>query len=192
MNERQRGQSLMELMVATAVIGVMLTAVTTSLDQARNRIALAAATAEMRAILQRVRMIAVARDRNVGVKFQEEGGVWTYAVHEDGDGDGVRNDDILRGTDRRIEPRRTFQHAPARIGVPAGRVPDPLSGGLLSSRTAVRFSSSTLCSFSKRGEASNGSLVLTDGKRATIVQVRGGSAVIAVWRWNGEYWRRGE
>ena len=192
MNKGQNGQSLMELMVATAIVGVMLTTVTASLGQSRDRIALAAATAEMRSILHRVRMLAIARDRNVGVRFQNEGAVWTYTIHEDGDGDGVRNDDILRGTDRLIERRRTFQHPPARIGVPAGRVPDPLSGGILSSRAAVRFSNSSLCSFSKRGEASNGSVVLTDGKRATIVQVRGRSAVVAVWRWNGEYWRRGE
>ena len=72
-------------------------------------------------------------------------------------------------------------------------MPDPLKpGALLGTRAAVRFGNSTLCSFSRQGEATNGSIVLTDGKRATIIRVHGTTGRIDVYRWDGKKWRVGE
>lgn len=190
---RQSGQSLVELVAAGTVIGIMLLMTVGALDTARRSTTLLAATSELRSIFQHVRALGIAHDRNVGVKFSPDGDDWTWTVYEDGDGDGVRSDDILRGTDRCIRQPRRFQHRPAHIGIPETEYPDPLAPGRsLSHRLPVRFGRSTLCSFSRRGEATNGSIVLTDGDRAVVLRVDGRSGRIAVYRWRGARWVEGE
>lgn len=190
--ETQKGQSLAELVVVLAIIGLALGATATTAGSARKRIALAAATSELRAVFMSTRALAVAHDRNVAIRFQPSGSQWSWTIYEDGDRDGVRNDDITRGVDRLIEKPRLFQHAPVRIGVPGAPIPDPTAPGkTLGLRLPVRFGTSLLCSFSRNGEATNGSVVLTDGRGATVIRVGGTSARINVLRWNGKAWITG-
>lgn len=191
--KRESGQSLAELMVAVGVLGLFAAISFPSMDQARRRMTLLAATSELRATFHYARTLAIARDRNVALKFQETDGRWTWSVYEDGDADGVRNDDIHRGVDRRIAGPRRFEHEPARIGVPRKPLPDPFDAGqTLGMRSPVRFGASGLCSFSRAGEASNGSMVLTNGDTAAVVRVNGVSARITVMRWDGQRWKEGE
>jgi prepilin-type N-terminal cleavage/methylation domain-containing protein len=190
MQNKECGLTLVELIVVTAILGIMIT-MTTVLGTASRGASLAAATSELRSVFHSVRMIAVARSCNVGLKFDQSDGVWTWAVYEDGDADGIRNDDIERGRDRLIQRPRRFEHRPSIIGVPKASVPDPLAPGkALGDRSPVRFGNSTICSFSQNGEATNGSVVLTDGDNAVIVQVSGSAARIGVLRWNGKGWTK--
>ena len=191
--KRESGQSLAELVVALALIGMFITITLSPLEQARKRASLLAATAELRATFHQTRMLAIAHDRNVALRFEENGGRWTWSVYEDGDGDGVRNDDIHRGVDKRVAKPRRFEHEPARIGVPRKPLPDPFDPGrTLAMRSPVRFGASGLCSFTRAGEASNGSMVITDGDTAAIVRVNGGSARVTVLRWDGSRWKEKE
>ena len=194
MTRNERGQSLVEILFTLSILGCVATTGLAVMNHARRVYALSAGTAELRALFQRVRMIAIVRDCNVAIRFRPaEGDGWSWSVYEDGDGDGVRNDDITRGVDRLIEKPRLFQHPPVRIGVPAGAVPDPTAPGqLLSLRLPVRFGTSLLCSFSRQGEATNGSVVITDGVRARIIRVHGTTGRIDVYRWDGKKWRVGE
>jgi len=189
--EHQKGQSLAELVVVLAIIGLALGATATTAGSARKRIALAAATSELRAVFMSTRALAVAHDRNVAIRFQPAGSQWSWTIYEDGDRDGVRNDDIVRGVDFPLARTRLFQYPPVRIGVPQIPIPDPATGNPLSLRLPVRFGTSMLCSFSRAGEATNGSIVLTDGESATVIQVGGTSALIQVWQWRGNGWRKG-
>ena len=189
---RERGQSMLELVVAMVVIAWIGLIGSSAIDGARRSIALVAGVSELRALFQRVRMLAIAHNSNVAIRFRPVGDdEWSWTVYEDGDGDGVRNDDINRGVDKLLEQARLFQHPPVRIGVPAAAVPDPANGKLLSLRLPVRFNSSMLCSFSSVGEATNGSVVLTDGKHVTIIRVQGHTANVDVLRWDGLRWREG-
>ena len=193
MRKNETGQTLFELTIAVAMLTFMAMVSSSVLDRVSRGVSLAAATSELRSIFHHVRTIAVAHDRNVAVKFQQEAKDWTWAVYEDGDGDGVRNDDIQRGRDRQIQRPRRFQHRPAIIGLPRSPVPDPFAAGKqLQDRLPVRFGTSTLCSFSRDGQATNGSIVLTDGTKAVIVQVSGAAGRIGVLRWNGKEWKSGE
>ncbi|HEY0155779.1 MAG TPA: GspH/FimT family pseudopilin [Thermoanaerobaculia bacterium] len=190
---RQRGHSLLDLLIVLMILGVFSLVGGYAADLGMRQASLVAATSELRSVFHEVRMLAVARDRNLGIKFREAGGTWTWSVYEDGDGDGVRNNDISRGVDRVIQRPRRFDHRPAIVGVPLAEIADPLKpGALLSSRKAVRFGDSTLCAFSRRGEGTNGSVVLTDGTRVSIVRVHGGTGRIDVHRWDGYQWRVGE
>ena len=189
--ELQKGQSLAELVVVLFIIGSALIATVSAAGSAQKKIALAAATSELRAVFQNTRAVAIAHDRNVAIRFQPDGKQWNWTVYEDGDGDGVRSDDIARGVDIRVSRTRVFQHRPVRIGVPSSPIPDPATGRPLSLRLPVRFGISMLCSFSREGEATNGSIVLTDGENTTVIQITGRSALIRVSRWDGKKWVTG-
>jgi prepilin-type N-terminal cleavage/methylation domain-containing protein len=188
MEKHERGQSLVELLVTLAIIGMLTALSAAAAVTAYDRLCLGAATAEMRGALANARQLAMARDRNVALKFRFERGEWTWSLHEDGDGDGVRNDDIARGIDRQLEPPRRLARGPARIGLPHASIRDPVTGGRLDTRSAVRFGNSTLCSVSRDGDVTNGSLVLTDGRRAVLLIVHGTMCRVSVLRYDGERW----
>ena len=190
---QQRGHTLLEVLVVLAILGVFSLVAGYAADSGMRQASLIAGTSELRSVFHEVRMLAVARDRNLGIKFREGGGTWSWSVYEDRDGDGVRNDDINKKVDRKIRGPHRFNHSPTIIGVPPYDVQDPLKpGALLASRQAVRFGTSTLCSFSRQGEATNGSVVITDGVRARIIRVHGTTGRIDVYRWDGKKWRVGE
>jgi len=188
MSKQERGHTLVELLVVLAVGGVLFTMAWNAVDYARRTVALASATAELRALFQNTRAIAIAHRRNVAIRFRQEGDSWTWRVYEDRDNDGVRNDDISRGVDVPLSPTRTFQYVPARIGVPLETIIDPTNREPLSSRLPVRFGTSQLCAFSREGESTNGSIVLTDGHNVRIIEIEGHSALIHVLRWDGSKW----
>lgn len=191
MRKHQQGQTLMELMVVVAIAGLITTVAAGLIGYTARRTELRAATSEVRALLVYVRGVAIAHDRNVAVRFRPTaGGAWSWSLYEDGDGDGVRADDIARSVDRLIQPPRELFHRRAGIGIPPGSVPDPLSGGFLGLRLPIRFSS-MMCSFSRAGEATNGSLVMTDGTDAVLIRVHGTSGRVSVMRWDGQLWRTG-
>jgi hypothetical protein len=186
----QSGQSLVEVVVTMAILGLVGMLTGSAIESVQKRIALRSATSEVRATLMYVRTLAVTRDRNVAIRFRNDARGWTWAVVEDGDGDGVRNDDINKGIDREIQPARRFQYGAAGIGLPGVSTPDPF-GGKLEDRPPVRFNASMLCSFSRAGEVTNGSVVLTDGERAVVVRAHGRSGRISVLTWNGRKWITG-
>jgi Tfp pilus assembly protein FimT len=76
------------------------------LQHLQRRVALHIATGDVRSILQLARMRAIVRDAGTAVHFTRREGVWHYAIHDDGDGDGVRLSDIAKGIDPPIAPLR--------------------------------------------------------------------------------------
>jgi hypothetical protein len=187
MNRQQAGHSALELMVGMVVTALIALAGTSAVSASSKRLALMAAISDLRADLAHVRGLAIAHDRNIAVRFRDDGDGWAWSVYEDGDGDGVRNDDIATGVDRLL---RAPHHplGPIVIGIPAVPIPDPSTGRPLGSRSPVRFNASSLCSFSRNGEATNGSVVLTDGNGAAVVEVQGSTARISVFWWSGGRW----
>ncbi|HEX7705859.1 MAG TPA: GspH/FimT family pseudopilin [Thermoanaerobaculia bacterium] len=190
--QSQSGKSLVELLVGVAVAAMFITISTSAIEATNQGVQLATSVSELRSVFQQVRALALARDRYVAIRFRPEGSHWSWTIYEDGDGDGVRNDDIARGTDRRIDGPRRFQFASAAIAIPEGNVPDPTAPGqYLANRLPVRFGTSMLCSFSPSGEASNGSIVLAKGKQVIVIRVQAQSARINVLRWDGRRWTTG-
>jgi type II secretory pathway pseudopilin PulG len=188
MKQNERGYTYIELAVLIGIAGIMALMGWSAIGYAQKTVALVAGTSELRSLFHRVRSLGIVHNRNVAIRFRPEGKTWSWTVYEDGDGDGVRNDDIVKGIDKQLEPARRFQFPPVRIDVPMGSIPDPSTGELLSMRLPVRFGTSFLCSFTREGEASNGSIVVTDGTNVRVIRVDGHSALVSVLRWDGSRW----
>ena len=102
MSRQQRGFTLIEFLIVIAIVGLMVAVTLPSFGRMRRQAALKAAAAELRTQFRQTRSRAIAHNVNCGMKFLLLGGQWHFAVYEDGDGDGVRNDDIKSGKDRLI------------------------------------------------------------------------------------------
>lgn len=173
----RQGFSLVEILVVVAIIGLVVSVTIPNLNAYRRRAALRAAAREIMSELRQTRSEAIARGRNVGVKFsRSSAGDWLYSVYEDGDFDGIKREDIERGDDPLLQHARPVLHATggARIGLPERPVRDPDSGRLLRPNTSpVKFAAS-LCAFSVLGGGTAGSIYLTDGHdNVAIVRVAG-------------------
>lgn len=180
----QRGYSLAEALTVVAILGLLLLVTVPAFASINRRMALRAATADLRALFHETRSRAIATSRNHGLKFSEIGGVWHLAVYEDGDGDGVRNDDIKKNIDRLLEPPRVvFRESRAiSIGLLKNKsIKDPDGDPLTQ---PIAFNASTICSFSPIGAATPGSIYLTDKKDLWCVRVYGATARIRVLRYD--------
>jgi prepilin-type N-terminal cleavage/methylation domain-containing protein len=163
----RRGYSLIELLTVVAIVGLFVAVSTPHFLSLRRQAAMRAATKEIRGVIQKTRARAITRSRNSAVKFQLFGDEWRYAIYDDGDFDGVRNDDIAKGIDPVVIPFTPVLPGAGRvrIGLPAAGARDPDTNKLLvpSKDSPVRFNASTLCSFSPAGSGTPGTVFLTDG-----------------------------
>lgn len=191
MSKRAHGYSLSEVLIVIAIVGLFASMILPACGTMLRRAALRAAAGELRAILHMARHRAIAKHVHVGVKFSLDGGEWQYALYEDGDGDGIRNNDIARGVDPRVTPPRPAlrESRAATIGLLRRAIKDPDGDPLKPTASPVQFNRSTLCSFSPFGESTPGTIYLTDrGNELYAVRVYGATAKIRSLRFDGRKW----
>jgi hypothetical protein len=154
----------------------------------------AAAARDMASEMARLRAEAIASRRVVGMRFGDAGGRRVYAVYADGDGDGIRADDIAAGRDPLLVPARDL---PSRwegvdFGLLDAAIPavPPASGVLAPLSDPVRFGSSDTISFTPWGTASSGTLYISDGRDTVFaVVLYGHTGRIRTWRFDRDPWR---
>lgn len=183
------GWSLLELLTCVAIIGVMVLVSVPAMGELRRRDALLAAAREVATELRAARAAAVARGRNVGVRFEKMNSGWVYAVYEDRDFDGIRTQDIRKGIDVRIRDPRVVLHAAGggvSFGLPPTPVRDPDTRKLLRpNESPIRFGRASLASFSSTGSGTAGSVFLTENhSRAAIVRVYGATGRVRILLWS--------
>jgi prepilin-type N-terminal cleavage/methylation domain-containing protein len=164
-SRRSPGFSLIELLTVIAIVGIMVAVSVPALGTIRKKSALRAAVQEIRSVMRLGRSRAIARGMNSAIKFQKIGGHWHYALVDDMDGDGVRNDDIKKGVDRIIGSyeRVLAPGSDVVIALPSFAVKDPDTKKVLpKTASPVRFNASTLCSFGPKGGGTAGSIFLTN------------------------------
>jgi type II secretory pathway pseudopilin PulG len=186
LRDRPRGFTLGELAAALAVAGLILLCAVPAFAALRRRAAVRSAAAELRAVFHLVRSRALARASNSGVKFTRAGPVWQYAIYDDGDGDGVRNDDIKSGVDRRVAPARCLWQQPqiVAIALPPFAIKDPDGDAMAPDDSPVQFNQSAICSFSRLGQATPGTIYMTDSAgEVYAVRVYGATAKMRVLRY---------
>lgn len=182
----ESGFTLTELLAVVAMIGILIGCATPSWLLIRRRAAVRSAAGEIRSVFHHVRSLAISTSRNTGVQFTRSGGQWQYAIYEDGDRDGVRSDDIRRGTDRCIQPRRHLFQQPQLVSIALLPllIRDPDGDPLRPSASPVQFNNSRICSFSPLGRATPGTIYLTDSAGSLYaVRVYGASAKMRLLRY---------
>ena len=185
MNER--GQTLVEAMCVVTLIGAIAGVSVPAVLSLSQRTAVRAAADELRGICRQARARSIARGRNIGIRFTRDGAEWLYATYEDGDGDGVRTDDIKKNVDRLLAGpfRLAQQQRLAKIALPPMTIIDPDGAKLQPTAEPVQFGSSMICSFSPLGTATPGSVYLTNGAGGVwCLRVFGPTARVRVLRYD--------
>ncbi len=183
------GWSVAEALVVLALGGLALAASVPALTKLRQAGRGAAGARLLATQLQASRWQSVASHRGRGLDFRREGGGWVWYVVEDGNGNGVRTAELRSGTDRVLSGPHRLQDfvAGVRLGFPhAGPFPEipPKTGTIPDTDDPVKFGRSDLVGFSPRGDASSGTLYLTDGADALYAVVLfGPTARVRVWRY---------
>ncbi len=183
---RRHGYSLTEVLVAIAILALIALATVPAFGNLRRRSAVRTAAVAMRSIFHLARSRAIARGRNCGVKFLRAGAEWQFSLYDDGDGDGVRNDDITRGTDRRVGPSRAVlpETKVVSIGLLPQTIRDPDGDLMPPTRSPVQFGVSTICSFTPMGEATPGTVYMKSDDNLWAVRVYGTTAKPRVIRYD--------
>lgn len=184
-----RGTSLFELLTTLAILSLTAGLTAAAAHAFSGMSSLRAASQEIASVFSHARSRALFRNVNSGVKWVARDGDLTFAIHDDGDGDGVRNDDIDSGIDPLVFgpfsvknrwPKVTVAFIPGFLardpkGNPVGDLSDP-----------IRFGHSDITSFSPVGDCSPGSVWLGDGQsRQALVRLTPGSATIGIYEWVG-------
>lgn len=198
MRPSERGFQLVELLVVVAVLGVGLLIGVPPLARAAAGVGVRLAAEEVVAAFRLSRAYAIREDARVGVKFTTGvDGAVSWCLYRDGDGDGVRSDDITSGVDPAVAPPRRLTHfgRTIRLGFPPGRAPrdpgDP-HRRLDHLEDPIRFNRSDIASFAPVDGATPGSVYITDGAgRLAAVRVlsRTGRVRVLTYRTDTEIWR---
>jgi Tfp pilus assembly protein FimT len=171
------------------LIGLFAAVATPSLFAALSRARVAAAARDLAQDFARLRSEAIATRRNTAMRLTWTSRGYTYAFYADGDGDGVRGDDIVAGRDPQIGGARDLRsrYEGTDFGLLEVAIPEvpPGPGSLAPFADPVRFGRSDIVSFSPRGTSSSGTLYVSDG-RSTVVAVvlYGGTGRIRIWRFD--------
>jgi len=187
----EAGVTLVEALTWLSVSSWMAVMVTQGVSRLEESVAIRSAVHETTVAFYRARSSAIARNRNVGLKFRKNGPRHEWTVYADGNGNGVLSTEIASGVDPSTGVYLPWSRNDVLPGIMTGiRVPDPGSPGHYLDRIddPIRFNNSDICSFSGVGESTPGSVYLWDGHdRMAVVRVYGRTGKVRTL-----YYRRGE
>jgi Tfp pilus assembly protein FimT len=170
-----------------------LSAAAPALFAALSRSRVTTAARELGQEMARLRSEAIVSRRSVAMRLTWSRGRYAYAFFADGDGDGVRSDDIASGRDPLIASGRDLasRYDGVDFGLLDVAIPEvpPGSGVLPPGSDPVRFGRSDIITFTPYGTSSSGTLYVSDGTSAVAAVVLfGGTGRIRTLRFDREIW----
>lgn len=180
----QGGSSLLEVVLALALLALLVQVVVPDLMVWRDRARLRAATRLVVFRARRLCAAAVASGRTHALIFDVAAGELSWHEVVDGDGDGVLRGDVSSGADPTLGRRLALSRV--HPGVSVGRPPGvgPLPGGSPGS-DGLALGSSRVASCTPDGSASTGTVYLRNAAGdAASVRWYGATARIGAW-WRG-------
>ncbi|HEU4403019.1 MAG TPA: GspH/FimT family pseudopilin [Candidatus Polarisedimenticolia bacterium] len=171
------------------MFGLLTATAAPALLAALSRARVATAGREMAGEMARLRAEAISGRRDVGLRLTWSSGRYEYAFYADGDGDGVRRDDIASGLDPLLAGPRDLpsRYEGIDFGLLDAAIPElpPGKGVLPPGGDPVRFGRSDIITFTPRGTSSSGTLYISDGTSTVVaVVLYGGTGRIRTWRFD--------
>ena len=188
MKLKASGYSLLELLVALAIILIMAAVALPNINEYRQEGALVGAAQAFRGEFMKARSVATKKNTQTAIRFErDEAGQNFFSTYIDGNFNGVLSVDIASGIDQRISG--PFRLDAGQSGVVVGILPDAPSpdGGALGSEP-IRFGSSRMASFSPFGTGTPGTFYLRTRTSMAGVRVTGGSARVRIMILRGPRW----
>jgi prepilin-type N-terminal cleavage/methylation domain-containing protein len=187
---KQRGFSLLEMLVVVAVILVMAAVAVPTLKAYSEEAHLLGAGRQFRGEFRLARSVAARSGVQTAIRFEQQADGTYFSVYMDGNYNGVLAAEILRGVDRRISgPLRLDAGAPGvRVGINPGTPAIPPERGRLDPADPIRFGRSNMLSFSPLGTATPGTFYLAGANAQAAVRVTPGSARVRLMVCRGKSW----
>jgi prepilin-type N-terminal cleavage/methylation domain-containing protein len=179
-----QGFSLLELTMGLAIAGVLGSLAVGSFIAMRSQARALGGARYLAARLSEERVAAVRRGAAGGLFFTRVGDGYVYQRAIDGNGNGLRTEDLRRGLDRLVDPPLPLSaHSPGIDFAIRYAVPD-VDGegpGFAAGADPVRIGGSRFLSFSATGTGASGTLYLaTDDGRQLAVRVLGPTGRVRV------------
>ena len=180
------------------LVGLAALSAAPALDHLRTAGRGRAAARELASTFRLLRAEAVAVRRSRGLWFDDGPRGWRFRVVADGNGNGLRTDEIRDGTDPTLEgpfhlQDRVEHVGPGFPGPGPYTTPPPGAGTLDDLADPIKFGRSDVVSFSPLGRSSSGTVYLDDGAGGLWAVVLYGPTVrVRIWCWDGRarVWRR--
>ena len=179
-----RGAALIDLIFACGLLVVLAAIAIPSLHASRERDAGRMAARHLANKFQMLRVEAVRRNSTAAMRFDPDD-LGQYAVYADGDGDGVRQQDIDSSIDAPLEAGMHLSHvfSAAALRV-ATSVPAPDGSGTIDAGSdPIRIGNTNLVSFSPLGSSTSGTVYLAtrDGSQWCIRLLGATGRVRVLW-----------
>ncbi len=185
-----RGITLVEMLVVVFLVFASLAVAVPALAYLRDEGRAAAGAREMATAFHALRFKSVARRRSTGLLFERRAEGWVWWEVEDGNGNDLRTSEVWSG----IDPIRSGPHRledlveKVRLGFPPlSSIPQipPKTGRITNLEDPVQFGRTDLISFTPGGNASSGTLYVTDGRNGLYgIVLFGPTAKVRVWRFD--------
>jgi len=191
---KDAGHSLAEAVIVVALIALAAIVTAPALSEAQRTATLRSLGQEMSSLMMRCRAQAILHRQTTALVFELHTDGWHCYVAEDGDGDGVRRDDLEAGHDRLVSEMLQLAAGGSSLGILTDqRVPDPMGNGWLVGDDPVRAGLGNIISFTPDGTATPSSVYLTDHRsQMRVLRVIGGTGRIRalVWKSGWPRWKR--
>jgi hypothetical protein len=192
MGHAERGHSLVEMLAALMVLVALVGLGGTWLQAYAVEARLLGAGRIFKGEFLRARSIAVRSTTYTAIRFEKDpDGTWFYSVYADRNHNGVLSDDIRRGVDVRIGPRRLLDAGASgvRVGIHPSVPAVPPDTGTLDPTRPVQFGNSFMLSFSPLGTATPGTFYLAGDQRQAAVRVTPATGRVRLLIWSkGRTW----
>ena len=186
LSKAQSGYSLLELLLVLTIFGILAGISAPQLLATLDDYRASGAARYVSARIQKTRMEAINRSTAVAVQFLQDVDGYSFAVYADGNGDGVRTQDIRDAVDFQIGPvdHLSNNFAGVEFGLLAG-LPAVDAGGAPPGTDPVKFGAGNILSYSPLGTSSSGSLYLRGrGHTQYVVRVFGDTGRVRILKFN--------
>lgn len=192
-DKKEKGISLLEVMVSFLVVSLLVAVSLGAFSRIRERNYADSILRKMEALVAETRALSIIKKTNIGILFESIDGKIFVEIYEDMDWDGVNRKDIEKGIDKMISKKILLNMDNSKIEIPKSVKLDP-SNKPITSMDAVKFGKGDILTFSPKGEATPGTLFISEDRRdiCWAIRVAGLDGRIRVFKHQNGTWEEKE